>query len=140
MPFKKEMPSSLPISRHLWRKISPRMLTEPPQVFPRTNTAACDAVKSRMVSFCNANDTFCDSGNSLEVHLSYVQDNGTAAVDFVVQKAKGAAAAPAGGASPAGKSNVTTTSAAASDLHWSSKALTGAFGVMSLALAFILAA
>lgn len=47
-----------------------------------------------MVSFCNSNDTFCDSGSSIQVHLSYVQDNGTAALDFVVGKAK-AGAAPA---------------------------------------------
>lgn len=42
-----------------------------------------------MISYCNANDTFCDSGSSIQVHISYVQDNGTNAADFVVKQVKG---------------------------------------------------
>jgi acetylxylan esterase len=46
---------------------------------------------NKIVSYCNNGDEFCDSGNSLQVHLSYVQSNGDAATQFLVSKAKGAA-------------------------------------------------
>jgi len=39
-----------------------------------------------MVSYCNANDTYCDSGNSLAVHLGYVQQDGGDAVNFVLSQ------------------------------------------------------
>ncbi|KAF3764319.1 family 5 carbohydrate esterase, partial [Cryphonectria parasitica EP155] len=55
-------------------------------IFPREVPAGCDPVADRMVSYCNANDTYCDSGSSLDVHLSYVQDNGTSAVNFIVDQ------------------------------------------------------
>lgn len=50
-----------------------------------------------MVSYCNANDTFCDSGDSIAVHLSYVQNNGTAATNFIVSQAKSDAGGASGG-------------------------------------------
>ena len=55
-------------------------------VFPRNNTAACASAASITQSYCNANDEFCDSGNSLQVHLSYVQVFGTQAAQFVTSK------------------------------------------------------
>jgi acetylxylan esterase len=55
-------------------------------VFPRNNTAACASTASITQSYCNANDTFCDSGSSLQVHLSYVQVFGTQAAQFVTLK------------------------------------------------------
>ncbi|POS68808.1 cutinase [Diaporthe helianthi] len=57
-------------------------------VFPRIDSSGCAPVASRMVSFCNSGDTFCDSGTNLTVHLSYVQDNGTSAINFITQKVK----------------------------------------------------
>ena len=36
-------------------------------------------------------DTFCDSGYSNVVHLSYVQRYGTAAADYIVSKYQAAA-------------------------------------------------
>jgi acetylxylan esterase len=55
-------------------------------VFPRNNTAACASTASITQSYCNANDTFCDSGSSLQVHLSYVQVFGTQAAQFITSK------------------------------------------------------
>ncbi|KAK3937517.1 acetyl xylanesterase [Diplogelasinospora grovesii] len=57
-------------------------------VFPRQNLTGCNAVASRMASFCNSGDAFCDSGLSIAVHLSYVQTDGANATAFVVAKAK----------------------------------------------------
>lgn len=64
-----------------------------------------------MVSFCNSGDKFCDSGNNLTVHLSYVQDNGTSAVDFITQKVKGGAGISNSSASTSGSGTVTTNAA-----------------------------
>ncbi|PSR83389.1 cutinase-domain-containing protein [Coniella lustricola] len=78
-------------------------------IFPRQDIAGCGAVANRMVSYCNAGDTFCDSGNSLQVHLSYVQNNGTSAVTFVLNQIKpgtAAAASAAGGTSSNGTAAV----------------------------------
>jgi acetylxylan esterase len=41
-----------------------------------------------MASFCNSGDTFCDSGNSLAVHLAYIQSNGADATNFIVKMTK----------------------------------------------------
>ncbi|KAG4443302.1 hypothetical protein IFR05_001246 [Cadophora sp. M221] len=56
-------------------------------IFPRPNTTACAAMEPITKSFCTADDRFCDSGNSIPVHLSYVREFGTQAKDFVVQRA-----------------------------------------------------
>lgn len=56
-------------------------------VFPRNNTASCASTASITQSYCNANDTFCDSGSSIAVHISYVQVFGTQAAKFIVEKA-----------------------------------------------------
>lgn len=81
------------------------------QVFPRVDNAGCAAVASKMVSFCNANDTFCDSGQNLTVHLSYVQDNGTSAVNFITQKVKGGSGSSNSSGSTSGSGTVTTNAA-----------------------------
>jgi acetylxylan esterase len=44
-----------------------------------------------MASYCNAGDTFCDSGNSIDVHLAYIQTNGQEATTFILSKVQGAA-------------------------------------------------
>jgi len=64
-------------------------------IFPRNNTAACASMASITQSYCNSNDTFCDSGSSIPVHLSYVQVYGSQAAKFIEEKV--------------GSSNVTTT-------------------------------
>ncbi|KAI6374790.1 hypothetical protein MCOR25_003054 [Pyricularia grisea] len=69
-------------------------------VFPRKNVAGCGDMASRMVSYCDEDDLFCDSGKSLDVHVLYVQRYGDAAVKFILDKAK-AAAQPAAPAAPA---------------------------------------
>jgi len=56
-------------------------------IFPRPNTTACAAMEPITKSFCSADDRFCDSGNSIPVHLSYVREFGVQAKDFVVSKA-----------------------------------------------------
>ncbi|TVY84417.1 Acetylxylan esterase [Lachnellula suecica] len=61
-------------------------------VFPRSNSAnyASDGFGSLIQSYCDTGDEYCDSGNSLQVHLSYVQTYGTDATNFVVSKYKAA--------------------------------------------------
>ncbi|KAF7929157.1 hypothetical protein EAE99_004901 [Botrytis elliptica] len=56
-------------------------------LFTRQNIAACPAEKT--VSYCDDQDEFCDSGNSLQVHLSYVTTYGTAAAKFITDKMSG---------------------------------------------------
>jgi hypothetical protein len=53
-------------------------------IFKRNNTAACPS--SIMKSYCSFNDTFCDSGSSLPVHLSYVKVYGDVAAQWIVGK------------------------------------------------------
>ncbi|CAD6449436.1 dd70816e-6f43-4ec8-bd81-e9146605face [Sclerotinia trifoliorum] len=53
-------------------------------LFPRKNIASCPAEKS--ISYCDTGDTFCDSGMSVQVHLSYVTRYGTAAAKFITDK------------------------------------------------------
>ncbi|KAJ4397855.1 hypothetical protein N0V93_002092 [Gnomoniopsis smithogilvyi] len=66
-------------------------------IFPRQNVNGCSSIEKRMVSYCNANDTFCDSGSSIQVHLSYVQNNGTAAMNFILSQANSNAGGSTGG-------------------------------------------
>lgn len=89
---------------------------------------------SRMVSYCNANDTFCDSGSSIEVHLSYVQDNGTSALNFVVSKVKGGASSGTGSSS---SGSGITSGAAARDLAQRGEALGWVLGAISMGLAYM---
>lgn len=55
-------------------------------VFPRQNAAACNSSAAITQSYCNADDKFCDSGNSIQVHISYVQVFGTQAAQFIAGK------------------------------------------------------
>ncbi|OLN81912.1 Acetylxylan esterase 5 [Colletotrichum chlorophyti] len=61
-------------------------------VFPRQNTAGCNAVADRMISYCDNGDTFCDRGRSVQVHLGYVRRSGDDATQFIVSKVKAAQA------------------------------------------------
>ncbi|TLS22983.1 uncharacterized protein PpBr36_06576 [Pyricularia pennisetigena] len=69
-------------------------------VFPRKNISGCGDMVSRMVSYCDADDLFCDSGKSLDIHVTYVQKYGDAAVKFILDRANGTAQ-PAAPAAPA---------------------------------------
>lgn len=59
-------------------------------IFPRNNTAtACASMEKITQSYCNSDDKFCDSGNSVAVHIAYVQNFGTAATKFIVNMVGG---------------------------------------------------
>jgi hypothetical protein len=59
--------------------------------FPRSQTQlnVLAGFASRIAAWCDANDQFCDSGNSLQVHLSYLNRYQTAAQNFVIGKIGG---------------------------------------------------
>ncbi|KAI6710008.1 hypothetical protein PZA11_001040 [Diplocarpon coronariae] len=59
-------------------------------IYPRSNAASCQG-KTYTQSYCDTGDTFCDSGNSIQVHLGYVQKYGSQAASYIQQKVKGAA-------------------------------------------------
>lgn len=62
-------------------------------IFPRRNTASCSSSASKTQSYCTADDKFCDSGNSVQVHIQYVALYGKDAASFVVSKVGNATAA-----------------------------------------------
>lgn len=49
------------------------------KIFARNNVTACEPFTGKMRSWCDANDLYCDSGNSSRVHGSYF--NNTAYLD-----------------------------------------------------------
>jgi hypothetical protein len=59
--------------------------------FPRSSTQlnVLKNYASRISAWCDANDQFCDSGNSLNVHLTYLNRYQTAAQNFVIGKIGG---------------------------------------------------
>jgi acetylxylan esterase len=60
-------------------------------LFPRT-TAELNTLKSfapRIQAYCDSQDEFCDSGASLEVHLTYLNRDQNAAASFVLGKVGG---------------------------------------------------
>ncbi|KUJ06810.1 cutinase-domain-containing protein [Mollisia scopiformis] len=67
-------------------------------IFPRNNTAtACASMEPLTQSYCNSDDRFCDSGTSIAVHLAYVQQFGTTATKFIIQKVGGNATSTSSG-------------------------------------------
>ncbi|KAF7901450.1 hypothetical protein EAF00_003671 [Botryotinia globosa] len=56
-------------------------------IFVRQNIAACPTEKT--VSYCDSQDEYCDSGDSVQVHRSYVTNYGTAAAKFITDKMSG---------------------------------------------------
>jgi hypothetical protein len=60
-------------------------------LFPRSATQvnALNAFASRFQAYCDANDEFCASGNSLNVHLTYLNRYQNAAASFVLGKIGG---------------------------------------------------
>jgi hypothetical protein len=60
-------------------------------LFPRSSTqlTALKGFAPRIEAFCDANDEFCSSGNSLNVHLTYLNRYQTQAANFVLGKIGG---------------------------------------------------
>ncbi|KAH7346865.1 cutinase [Rhexocercosporidium sp. MPI-PUGE-AT-0058] len=56
-------------------------------IFPRTNAASCQGAQFTQ-SYCDAGDSFCDSGINTAVHFGYVAEYGSQAAAFVVSKFK----------------------------------------------------
>jgi acetylxylan esterase len=59
--------------------------------FPRSSTQlnVLAGYASRIQAYCDANDTFCANGNSLQVHLTYLNRYQTQAENFVLGKVGG---------------------------------------------------
>jgi acetylxylan esterase len=59
--------------------------------FPRSQTQlnVLAGFASRIAAWCDSNDTFCDSGNSTNVHLTYLNRYQNAAASFVLGKIGG---------------------------------------------------
>ncbi|HEX3649895.1 MAG TPA: cutinase family protein [Pseudonocardiaceae bacterium] len=60
-------------------------------LFPRSATqdSALNAAASRIQAYCDANDEFCASGTSLQVHLTYLNRYQDAATGFVLGRIGG---------------------------------------------------
>ncbi|KAF9873741.1 cutinase [Colletotrichum karsti] len=67
-------------------------------LFPRDNAAACQQYASKIESWCDTGDIYCDVGNDTTVHGSYFVKYTNDAVDFVVSQFK---ASKTNGTSPA---------------------------------------
>jgi acetylxylan esterase len=104
-------------------------------IFHRNNTAACPS--SIMKSYCDFNDTFCDSGSSLPVHLGYVQEYGNVSAMWIVEKflEVNGTTTTNGTTTPSGTSTPTPTS---NDGHrlGESYYLNGALGLVVTFLAY----
>jgi acetylxylan esterase len=58
-----------------------------PQVFKRQFPSQnCDAYASRIQSYCDDDDIYCDSGRNRPVHHGYVDEYSEAALRFILQK------------------------------------------------------
>lgn len=60
-------------------------------LFPRTSAQlqALDSMTSKIQAYCDSMDEFCDSGTSLQVHLTYLNRYQNAAASFVLGKIGG---------------------------------------------------
>jgi hypothetical protein len=57
-------------------------------IFPRVNNA-CGGSTAFTKNFCDLDDKFCDSGNSIQVHIGYVEEYGTQAAEFIQGRVNG---------------------------------------------------
>jgi len=53
----------------------------------RNETSTCLPYTDRWQAYCDDDDEFCDSGTSIDVHISYVNTYGDDVVEFVSSKA-----------------------------------------------------
>lgn len=106
--------------------------------FPRNNTAnwVSAGLVDKTVSYCDANDTYCDSGTSLGVHVGYIGEYGSQATDFVVQKfmAANSSNATTSSSGGSGSPSATASQSAASSTHSSASAMSLVSGSSSYAL------
>ncbi|KAF9051781.1 cutinase [Panaeolus papilionaceus] len=59
-------------------------------LFPRAaNQQYSSTLQPRIMSFCDTNDPFCDSGNDVEVHLTYLDRDQNTAAAFILQQIGG---------------------------------------------------
>lgn len=58
------------------------------QIFNRTDASlsVCKSYASRIVSYCDTGDVYCDSGSNATVHHLYIDRYGSDIVDFVVSQ------------------------------------------------------
>jgi acetylxylan esterase len=104
-------------------------------IFKRNNTAACPS--SIMKSYCDFNDTYCDTGKSILVHVSYVKVYGDVAAQWIIEKYGAAnetntttSSATPTSTSPAGTSTTASTTNSADRLRGTSTILTGILGFL----------
>ncbi|KAH8197455.1 hypothetical protein TruAng_008386 [Truncatella angustata] len=57
-------------------------------IFPRQTFAQCKHFGDIWRSYCDKDDFFCDRGNSITVHMGYVERYKEDIVDFIVKKVK----------------------------------------------------
>jgi len=57
-------------------------------IFPRLDLTQCRRYGDLWQSYCDADDFFCDRGDSIPVHLTYVQNHGDEIVKFVTDQVK----------------------------------------------------
>lgn len=83
-------------------------------LFPRTNSDLFDkyGLTSKIQSYCDSGDRYCDSGNSSAVHDGYVPEYGAQAAKFVVDQVKSFSGNSSSGSNSTG--SATSTAAAAS--------------------------
>ncbi|KAK2613194.1 hypothetical protein N8I77_000121 [Diaporthe amygdali] len=110
-------------------------------IFARNNVTACEPYTNKMRSWCDANDLYCDSGNSSRVHGSYF--NNTAyladASSFIVSQFN---QVDAGAKNDNSSSNSTDTSTSSGDSFTAGmgrfQVLSAAFGTACGSLLFLL--
>lgn len=106
-------------------------------VIPRANTTVCDAYSDRMQSYCEANDFFCDSGNSTAIHLAEANTYEDEVVSFVVKQWEksrtGVRTTSTGSSGPPAPTS--TPNAAGPGLAISQAGLWGTVGILATMLA-----
>lgn len=87
-------------------------------IFHRGNISACEALGSRLRSYCDAGDPYCDEGGaapvSLTTHVSYVIAHGVEVAKVVVDQFRNGPGAVSNGtgASPTGTPGTVVSGAA----------------------------
>jgi hypothetical protein len=113
------------------------------QIFPRADNLACAPFGRKIRSYCDANDKYCDAGNSSSVHAGYFAKYDTEAVNFIVSQFNAAqsngSASTTTSASPTGSSSAVATAsrAAAAELSTGqglALSVAGLSGLMALLL------
>ncbi|KAH8693973.1 cutinase-domain-containing protein [Talaromyces proteolyticus] len=107
--------------------------------FPRTNITVCQQYDDITASWCDKNDVFCDSGDSITVHESYVGTYATQIVEFVVEKYKNASSQSTPTPTPSSSATATSTSPPTSTTSSSSASVVSSGQSLSLGVAVLLA-